>query len=162
MDIRALEKWEHPSDYGGFSSDGDYFVLAQTRDSDALERSNYERVFECLQDAAEAVASPESVYDFRAGSWACGWIEYILIDKNAPESLIMEADEIMCALSEYPVFDDEHFSMLQMNEANDYWENLDVRSRGELLIELQCNVSIFAARRSDMPYDINLMEYCSG
>lgn len=37
----AANAWTKPECYGGFSPDGDFLVLAQTRDSDVLDESNW-------------------------------------------------------------------------------------------------------------------------
>ena len=48
-----MQAWEHPSDYGGFSPDGDFVLLSQHRDSDVLSRSNWIRVCEDMKAEAE-------------------------------------------------------------------------------------------------------------
>ena len=104
--IEELTRWEHPDYYGGFSPDGDILVYQQNRDSDALDRSNYRRIFEDLREhAATLPAAPvrddiesggfEWVYDFRAGHWGVGWVEYLLIRQDSPDSLKELAAEIM-------------------------------------------------------------------
>ena len=56
-----LHRWSHPSDYGGHSPDGDYMMCGQSRDSDALERSNYERICEDL--VKKAIAKKREILD---------------------------------------------------------------------------------------------------
>ena len=150
-----LEQWEHPSCYGGFSPDGDYVIYSQHRDSHALDRSNYQRIFEDLITFSENLGCQENgidgegdesdmVYDFRASHWAVGWCETILICHNAPQELIDYADEIAAALSDYPVYDESHFSELEWNEVQSYWESLPIRDRVEYIRDGGGN--IFAAR----------------
>ena len=40
------------------------------------------------------------VYDFRAGHWACGWVEYILVRKDAPQSVIDAAIEVIGSMED--------------------------------------------------------------
>lgn len=44
-----MKLWAHPPNYLGASWDGWYVFLAQTRDSDCLTRSNFQRGFATLQ-----------------------------------------------------------------------------------------------------------------
>ena len=94
-------KWTHPSEYHGFSPDGDYLIYSQNRDSSICEEVNYELIFSELKRLDK-----ENAYDFRASHWACGWIEYILIKKDSPQPLKDKAAEIIQSLSDYPILDD--------------------------------------------------------
>ena len=151
-----LPTWEQPSYYGGFSPEGDFVIYGQNRDSSALERSNYQRIFEDLIEKAESLNCQENgidgegddsdmVYDFRAGHWAVGWVETILICANAPDELQAMACEILGALSDYPVYDESHYSELEWNETQAYWESLPIRDRVEYIRD--AGGSIFAARK---------------
>ena len=152
-------KWEHPSDYGGFSPDDDVVIAGQSRDSDCLERSNYETIFKFLKDEETRLAEldPDGyekaydlndgdllIYDFRAGHWAVGWVETILMSKHAPDCLQMVVDSLLNAMADYPVFDEEHYSELEHTEAGEYWESMGVGERVELIQDNGGN--IFAAR----------------
>ena len=150
-----LTKWEHPSDYGGHSPDGDYVIAGQSRDSSALERSNYTCILKALNEKLAEVApdDDESVYDFRAGHWACGWVETIILKASAPQAVITLAEEIICALADYPVVDEEHFCELEHDEANEYWANESVSGRIDIIKQSGSSVSIFAARRDYVPSD---------
>ena len=140
------QAWKTPSCYTGFNPIGDFLIVSKTRDSSLLEQCNFDEILkelEALQDPNEE----NCVYTFTASHWACGWVEYLMIDKNAPNNILQVASEIICALSDYPVFNDEKYSELQYNEVFNYWENLSLADRIEL-----CNdneVSIFSARYAD-------------
>lgn len=98
-EILAPHVWDSP--------DSDYVIASQNRDSDALTRSNYRRIFADLQACAklhESDADESTVYDFRAGHLACGWVEYIIVAHDAPESVLVAAAKILCALENYPVY----------------------------------------------------------
>ena len=150
-----LPQWTRPEDYGGFNPVGDYVIAVQTRDSDALECSNYRRIFADLIEKAEALGCQDSgidgegeesdmVYDFRAGHWAVGWVETVLICQNAPDELQAMAREILDALADYPIYDESDYSELEWEEVNNYWSSLSVRERVEYIRDNGGN--IFAAR----------------
>jgi hypothetical protein len=88
-------------------------VLTQNRDSDCLARSN----FECA--LRELGGESNTVKIYRFGHWGCGWWEALCILEGSEEEQI--ATEIECALSDYPVLDDEHYSNLETEEANQVW-----------------------------------------
>jgi hypothetical protein len=153
--IYNLPQWETPEYYGGFNPIGDYVIYSQHRDSDALSRSNYRRTFEDLINYAETLNCQDKgtdgegdesdmVYDFRAGHWAVGWVETILICQNAPDKLQAMAREIIDALADYPVYDESDYSELEWNEVQDYWQSLSIADRIEYIRDNGGN--IFAAR----------------
>ncbi len=49
-------------------------------------------------------------------------MEWIAIHQDDEEAL-KEADEIAGALSDYPVVDEEHYSQLETEEADEVWAN---------------------------------------
>ena len=78
-----------------------------------------------------------------------------------PEA-ILAADEMSCALSDYPVLDESHFSELEWAEAESQWEMMPLKYRVELCAE--AGVSIFAARRDSIPSEDSgyIFERCAG
>lgn len=158
-----LSRWSHPSDYGGHSPDGDYMMCGQSRDSDALERSNYKRIFEDLVKKAIELGQADDtqtdhdedpkqyVYDFRANHWAVGWVDQVIVKASAPEDLIRYCEEIYEAIENYPVYDEEHFSELEYTESSDYWAGMSVRDRCDIIKKHAPEVSIFAGRRDYIP-----------
>jgi hypothetical protein len=152
-------QWETPEYYGGFDPVGDVVIAGQSRDSDALERSNYETIFKFLRETEERLAEeyPEEfdaayekndfdlfIYDFRASHWAVGWVETLLMSRHAPDKLQMAVVSVLESMSDYPVFDEEHYSDLEYTETQEYWESLSVADRMDLIREHGGN--IFAAR----------------
>jgi hypothetical protein len=122
-----LQLWEHPTNYYGETWEGHYVFLWQTRDSDALARSN----FTCaLEQIGKGIAVSHERH------WACGWIETILIPEDNYNALRV-ADEIMRKLEDYPVLNEDHFSQLEYEE-QDYedWRKEDLE---EALYEARTN-----------------------
>ena len=154
MNNYDLPIWEHPSDYGGFSPDGDYLIYGRTRDSSILENSNYELIFEQLRALSSILETDKDepfAYDFRASHWACGWVEYILIKQDSPDRLQVLAYEILGALSDYPCLSDEHYSEKQYDAIHDYWQDCGTREKMEYCID--AGVSKFAFRHG-MPGEV--------
>ena len=117
-----LKKWELPSNYMGDSWDDYYCFLGQHRDSDCLERSNFDCGIEQLGGELTDNNDLELVLIVRDNHWAVGWIEWIAIHKTAIEQLKI-ADKIMSDLANYPVLNDEHFYELESEEANRIWSD---------------------------------------
>ena len=84
-----MNKWKRPDYYIGPDYD-DYFVsFSQHRDSDTLNRSNFEVASKQLEEL-------EGVEIIRDSHFLVGWIEYILI----PES----NDKAVKIAQEFPIF----------------------------------------------------------
>lgn len=153
--LKAIKKWERPDHYAG-ASWPEYFVfLAQHRDSDSVTRSNFE------VGLAKLGGESETVVVVRERHWAVGWVEWIGIHES-DEAAVQAADEMLCAIENYPVLSDDHLSELEWNEACEYWERMGVRDRVEFCRD--AGVSIFAARRDYLPEDPTgaLLEYLRG
>lgn len=162
----TLDVWETPGDYGGYDPVGHYGVASQHRDSDTLSRSNWQVSCQRLAEAAGIEEVPfleggwstgpddaPSVYQWCAGHWAVGWVEYLMVRPDAPEAVLEAAQAIKDKLREYPVLDEDHWSELQWTERCNYWTSLSVRDRARLIRDSGADVSIFAARRDELPCD---------
>lgn len=112
-----LKRWEMPSHYFG-AEWPDYFGagVGQSRDSDALERSN----FVCMLNALGGES--ETVRVIRESHWAVGWVEWIAIHESDHKAL-ETADSIMKALEAYPVIDESHWSEVEQEEATEVWRD---------------------------------------
>ncbi len=58
---------------------------------------------------------------------------------------------ISVAVCDYPVVDEDDWSMLEYDEACEYWERMSVRERADYCE--RAGISIFAARRHYLPQD---------
>jgi hypothetical protein len=74
-----------------------------------------------------------------------------MIRADAPDALQEAAAEIVCSLADYPVLDESDYSERTFNAACDAWERAPVRDRAEWCKRFR--VSVFAARRDEMPAD---------
>lgn len=120
---KLLKLWTMPECYFGEVWPATYSSgCGQSRDSDALERSN----FACMLSAIGGES--ETVTVVRESHWAVGWVEWIAIHQDDGAALQV-ADQLQERLADYPVIDDEHYSELEWNEAADYWDSLSPRAK---------------------------------
>lgn len=91
-------------------------VLARTRDSGALERSN----FECAETLLRAEAADDVAVE-RSSHWAVGWVDYIVINPANQKLVEFAQENIIDAMESYPVLDESHFSNEETEEANQVW-----------------------------------------
>jgi hypothetical protein len=64
----------------------------------------------------------ETVIVVRESHWAVGWVEWIAIHDDDKPALRI-ADELVAALSDYPVIDEDHWSELEQEDAQQVWAN---------------------------------------
>jgi hypothetical protein len=155
-EILAPHAWETPRRYAGFFPIGDYCILTRHRDSDAATRSNWEVARQSFDvqpydDGDSAYHARPAVYDWRAGHCMVGWVEYLMVRADADDDTLARAAAIVEKLEDYPILNEDHFSELEYTEACDAWTALGIGSRVDIL--RAAGVSIFAARRDDMPSD---------
>lgn len=95
---------------------------SQTRDSDALDRSNFAVMSERLRQADTCASESEDYSDHevhRFGHWGPGWFEIVLV---RPGSVChVAALEMAAALADSPVLCEEHFGELEYEEACEVW-----------------------------------------
>jgi hypothetical protein len=116
MNIR-LGEWSMPDSYFGATREGCYVFLSQHRDSDTLERSNFRSALEAIGGESVSEGGARVV---REGHWAVGWVEWIAIPFG-PSVALAKANEIMEGLEGYPVVDEEDWSELEQDDANEVW-----------------------------------------
>ena len=142
-----LKLWTRPECYIGESWPATYSAgVGQSRDSDALEQSN----FACM--LAALGGESETVTVVRESHWAVGWVKWIAIHQD-DETALRTADEIVAALADYPVVDDDHYSTLEYEEVCESWERASIRDRVAIIKRAGNGVSIFAARHPFLPQD---------
>lgn len=159
-EYKAIERWQRPAHFAAwiddwFYSDKAFVFLGRNRDSDLLTQSN----FECALKAIGGES--DTVHIVGESHWACGWIEWIAIHESDTKALKI-ADDILCALSDYPVLDDDDFSEREWEAAQDYWESLTLSERIGLCRD--AGLSIFSARSEGIPQGDSgvIFESCLG
>ena len=118
---KHLKRWTMPANYFGASWPNHYSSgVGQSRDSDALERSNFACMLKALGGESDVVTV------VRESHWAVGWVEWIAIEADGtPEAdkALQIADEIKAGLENYPVVDEDHLSLIEQEDADQTWQN---------------------------------------
>lgn len=130
---KHLKRWRLPDSYYGQTWPDYYVFLGRNRDSDIVTNSNYIYALEALggEQFFEKNTDEEEVYsvtEIREGHWACGWIEWIGIHKDAYDKLKI-ADEIMERLERYTILDEDDVIQKEQIEAERIWASMDVEER---------------------------------
>ncbi len=131
----SLSKYicEYPKNYLGDFPEGDYCIYCRSRDSECLEQSNYECILEVLKEV------DDEVYGFRVNHFLVGWIEYVIVPFDSKEETLVKAVEILNALDQYCVYNEEHYAKLEQEKAQEIWENCyDVKERIAYIRENEC------------------------
>jgi len=127
----ATEALTRPDSYA--TSDDQLFwthglTIGQHRDSDVMDRSNYERISEDMR-----TEFPGDIYVQHYSHWAVGYGETLVVrvlrdpnDDITPEN-ITAAFTVITAIadalrSDYPVYDDSHYTQLEYDEQREQYE----------------------------------------
>jgi hypothetical protein len=142
---KHLKRWEHPRYYFG-ASWPDYYSagVGQSRDSDCLEQSNFAVMLAVLGGESETVIV------VCENHWAVGWVEWIAIHESDTDALA-KADEQCGRLANYPVLDEDDWGRREYEAQCETWEQASLRDRLDYC--QRAGISIFAARRSELPQD---------
>jgi hypothetical protein len=118
---KHLKRWTMPANYCGAMWPNHYSSgFGRSRDSDCLERSNFRVALAALGGESDCVTVA------RESHWAVGWVEWVAIEADGtPESdeALAIADKLQERVSNYPVLNEEDFSTLERDEADEIWAN---------------------------------------
>lgn len=112
---RELELWNPGKNYMGEEYVDYYMGPTRTRDSESLEESNFDVALKQLGGENDGVIVQ------RAGHWGVGWVEVILVHKDAKEKVEI-LQNIMNQIEEYPVLDEDDYGE---RESADVEEQID-------------------------------------
>jgi hypothetical protein len=141
----TVKAWKHPDCY--FGQTWEHWQNAgfeQSRDSDALEASNFQTVYDALkslntkmncetQDIPGALDGESSVQIVRENHWAVGWVEWIAIHESNTAALAL-AQELCKRANDYPVLDEEDWSRREDEECEQVWSKcFDASERADYL-----------------------------
>ena len=151
-----MEKWNSPSDYAGFNPIGDYVLYTKTRDSALITEHNWDEMVKAMNpgeaECFNAKRYPDiddvtvpAVYTFRAGHWACGWVEYLMVRAEADDAIIEKAQALDDALEGYPILNEDGYYEKVAESVSSYWEAMSLRERIRTCVEY--GLSMYAARR---------------
>lgn len=112
---KHLERWTMPKDYFGAAWSEYYRAgFGRHRDSDCLTESNFRVALKALGGESETVLV------IRESHWAVGWIEWIAIHESDSKSLRI-ADGLIDDLESYPVLNEDDWSELEQEAADETW-----------------------------------------
>lgn len=120
-------KWEHPEHYFGETYPNFIVGLGQHRDSDLLDQSNFTVLLDRLGGESDTVVVS------RAGHWAVGWVETILVHQDDIKALTILMENLN-SYATYPVLDDSDFSEREYEYQCDYAEEAQ-ESLAEAFVE---------------------------
>jgi hypothetical protein len=101
--------------------------VANNRDADSLQRSNWAVVTCDLEKQPTLVCDEPDTEIHRFGHWANGWFEIMLV---RPGSKAAEcAQKWENSLADYPCASEDHWSDLQWQETAEYWAHLSISCR---------------------------------
>lgn len=120
----------------GLDDRQDWLVVPcpRNRDSDCLQESNFRSALRMLGGESDTVER----YSF--GHWACGWFEIILVQPGTDSERI--ATEIETSLEHYPVLDENDWSDLEHETAQQVWRECYTEERRiKYIRENECQFS---------------------
>lgn len=135
---------------GAFLPDRQHWLVmpvSQTRDSDTLSESNFAAALTALGGESDTV----EVHRF--GHWGPGWVEIIIMDP-ADAARVAVAEELVGRLENYPVLNEDDWSRREYDRAYEWWMACGRRER--IRVCAKYRVSIFAARRDEIPEDVDV------
>lgn len=137
-----LEKWTMPRNYYGAEWPEYYSAgVGRSRDSDALERANFDAMVAALAKCPE-METPDgeeiTCQVVRENHWVCGWVEWIAIHETDHARLAV-ADKIRGKMENYAVIDEELWSRYEDEECEQVWrECMDDAERVKYLRKHLC------------------------
>ena len=107
--FKHISKWTMPKNYMGAEWHGYYAApVGRSRDSDTVERSNWDA-------QSERIPESETVIIVRESHWAVGWVEWMAIHES-DKTALAEAEKIGEELEDYPILDEDRWSELEFEE----------------------------------------------
>jgi len=121
--MHSVKEWKHPEDYLGETWKGWYSAgFGQSRDSDCLEQSNFQTVYDELRPLDSEFEGETTVRIIRAGHWAVGWVEWIAIHSSNTAAL-QRARQLCDRANDYPVLNEEDFSQREWDSCEQVWRD---------------------------------------
>jgi len=107
-----LERWVRAANYCGDDFSDYYVVCGQHRDSGCVQQSNFIVATQRLGGENE----PEVIIA-RSSHWAVGWVENLMVHKDAEEK-VMIATDIVNDIEKCGVLDDDHWYDMRQEEVS--------------------------------------------
>ena len=109
-------EYKRPPNYIGDEHYGTYSAYAIHRDSDPIERANFQVMDELVTDASiDVLENDEMPYITRESHWAVGWLDTLRVPMTN-EAAVIALAEAMQRLEDYPILDEDLASTLEWEE----------------------------------------------
>jgi hypothetical protein len=109
-------EYRRPPNYIGEEHYGTYSAYAVHRDSDPIDRANFQVMDELVTDASADVLDNDLMpYITRESHWAVGWLDTLRVPMEN-ESAVIALAEAMQRLEDYPILDEDLVSTLEWEE----------------------------------------------
>ena len=156
-----LEKWIRPKYYLGVDHEDSYVVIGKNRDSDLLDKVNWDSVVEELEAFENSHIKGDHFFVLRDHHFLVGWVETILLtpcedcDESFDELCEWVDDNISQPIWECGILNEDKFYEMESEKfsddiqewihewvsdnshrVEDEWENLDVYGRVEEEVSL--------------------------
>lgn len=142
--LKRYTRPDHFADFSGIDRSAYYVAYGRHRDSDTLTESNWRSLL------AQLGGESDTVIILRDSHFAVGWVEAIYIHESDTRACEI-ANAALARLEDYPALNEDDWSTLEWERACEYWARASVRERARWCRRYR--VSIFAARRSEVPED---------
>jgi hypothetical protein len=129
-EILEETRYQRPQYHIGEEHHGTYVVASTHRDADLLTRANWKEWTQTI--LREAIENGDA-YVARAGHWAVGYVETLHLMETAPTNHMIAAAATLSALHDYPILNEETFSEMECNEAEEAWEEWGKREAAGMI-----------------------------
>jgi hypothetical protein len=111
---KYLKPWTRAANYSGVDWSDYYMAIGRHRDSNILDNSNFDSFLALLggENGGNVVVANSS-------HWAVGWVECILVHKQAPKRTLAVLTQTLESLDDYPIVDEDHYSNAENEEADE-------------------------------------------
>ena len=165
-----MELYKRPRDYCGPDYYGCYPFIGRSRDSRLLESSNWKCIVQDLEEkfgpeqcgeygddgfcGAEKVteAGKPTWFIIRDSHWAVGWVETLYIHQDAKD-IVAWAEAVEKRLDNYPLYNEDHYSEMEWEQKQGYWEDCDAEERVALM--KKAGLSARGWKSNSMPQDVD-------
>ena len=122
-----LNMWSVADNYNGEDYSNYYVVYARHMNSNLLTRANWSTFKDVVEEYPNGeIGDDEWQIETQCSShWMAGWIEVLLVHKDAPKEIIERFEGLVAAMSDYPVLDDHLYYTMQTQETEEFWEDMD-------------------------------------
>jgi hypothetical protein len=131
MDKISFNKWFHEDNYAGEEYEEYYIIYSKTRDSESVEKSNFDTIIKLFDENNIHYINPSFSH------WLSGCVEVIMIHEKHIKDLMFAQEEIYNKLEQYPLLDEDLYSKYEYEE-NTYY--CDKCKKDTYHIESVCDI----------------------